>query len=198
MVDSPIRRRRAIRSYQDLAGAVHERGQHPAALMEALLDALNNNLCVARRALLRGDLRSAPLAKASVIIASLYRMLETRQAPAMVKRLAGVYRYLLARLNRVNRRNGEQILAELIGLVGTIRSAWAVSAGTRSAGAKDPPAPIHLAQGKLPGQLVALHELDRRHPRALGLLEFVDDQVGACTLGRKGIAHPVGARDFSV
>lgn len=198
MVDSPIRRRRAIRSYQDLAGAVHQRGQHPAALMEALLDALSNNLCVARRALVRGDLRSAPLAKASVIIASLYRMLETRQAPAMVKRLAGVYRYLLARLNRVNRRNGEQILSELIGLVGTIRSAWAASASAPSARAKDAPAPVHLAQGELPGQLVALHELDRRHPRALGLLEVVDEQVVAYTHGRKGIAHPVGARNFSV
>ena len=198
MVDSPIRRRRAIRSYQDLAGGVHAWGQRPAALMEALLDALNNNLCAARRALARGDLRSAPLAKASVIIASLYRMLETRQPPAVTKRLAGVYRYLLARLNRVNRRNGEDILAELIGLVGSLRSAWAVSASPPSAGAKNPPTAVHLAQGKLPGQVIALHELDRRYPRALGLLEVVDEQVVAYTHGRKGIAHPVGASDFSV
>lgn len=199
MVASPIRRRRAIRTYQDLGGGAYARRHHPAALMEALLDALNNNLCAARRALARGGQRAAPLAKASMIVASLHQALDTRHARA--RQLAGVYRYLMARINRVNRANGEEILAELIRLVGIIRSAWAVPAGAGgagSAGAKDAPAPVHLAQGELPGQLVALHELDRRHPRALGLLEVVDEQVVAYTHGRKGIAHPVGARDFSV
>jgi flagellin-specific chaperone FliS len=196
MVASPIRRRRAIRTYQDLAGGAHARRHHPAALMEALLDALNNNLCAAQRALSRGGQRAAPLAKASMIVASLHQVLDTRHARA--RQLAGVYRYLMARINRVNRANGEEILSELIGLVGTIRSAWAASASAPSARAKDAPAPVHLAQGELPGQLVALHELDRRHPRALGLLEVVDEQVVAYTHGRKGIAHPVGARNFSV
>jgi flagellar protein FliS len=198
MVVSPIRCRRAIRSYQDLGGGVHARGRHPAALMEALLDALNNNLCAARRAVARGGPRAGPLTRASLIVANLHRMLDARQAPVMANRLAGIYRYLMARINRVNRRNGEEILAELIGLVGTIRAAWAELASARSAGTKDAPAAVHLAQGKLPGQLIALDELDRRHPRALGLLEVVDQQVVAYTHGRKGIAHPVGARDFSV
>lgn len=198
MVVSPIRRRRAIQTYQDLGGGAYARRQHPAALMEALLDALNNNLCAARRAIAHGGPRSGPLVKASMILASLHRMLDARQAPATAQRLAGVYRYLLARINRVNRVNGDEILAELIGLVGTIRSAWAVSARTASTGAKDPPAPVHLTQGKLPAQVITFDELDRRHPRALRLLEVVDEQVVAYTHGRKGVAHPVGTRKLSV
>jgi flagellar protein FliS len=198
VVVSPIRRRRAIQTYQDLGGGVYARRHTPAALMDALLDALNNNLCAAQRALTRGGQRSGPLTKASLIVASLHRMLDTRQAPAMANRLAGIYRYLLARINRVNRRNGQEILGELIALVGTIRSAWAVSDSARSAGAKDAPAPVHLSQGKLPAQVIAFDELNRRHPRALGLLEVVNEQVVAYTHGRKGVAHPVGARDFSV
>jgi flagellin-specific chaperone FliS len=166
--------------------------------MDALLDALNNNLCAAQRALTRGGQRSGTLTKASLIVASLHRMLDTRQAPATANRLAGIYRYLLARINRVNRRNGQEILGELIALVGTIRSAWAVSDSARSAGAKDAPAPVHLSQGKLPAQVIAFDELNRRHPRTLGLLEVVNEQVVAYTHGRKGVAHPVGARDFSV
>ncbi len=198
MVVSPIRRRRAIQTYQDLGGGVYARRHTPAALMAALLDALNNNLCAAQRALARGGSRSGPLTKASLIIASLHRMLDARQAPATTKRLAGVYRYLLARINRINRRNGEEILGELIALVGTIRSAWADSDSAGSAGAKDAPAAVHLAQGKLPAQVIAFDELDRRHPRTLGFLEVVDEQVVAYTHGRKGVAHPVGARNFSV
>ncbi len=198
MVVSPLRRRRAIRTYQDLGGGVYARRHHPAALMEALLDALSNNLCAARRALARGEARAGPLAKASLIVASLHRMLDTRQASATAVRLADVYRYLLARINRVNRSNGEEVLGELIGLVGTIRSAWAVSAVARSAGSENAPAAVHLSQGKFPAQMVALHELDRRHPRALGLLEVVDEQVVAYAHGRKGITHAVGARDFSI
>lgn len=198
MVVSPIRRRRAIQTYQDLGGGVYARRHTPAALMDALLDALNNNLCAAQRALTRGGQRSGPLTKASLIVASLHRMLDTRQTPATANRLAGIYRYLLARINRVNRRNGQEILGELIALVGTIRSAWAVSDSARSAGAKDAPAPVHLSQGKLPAQVIAFDELNRRHPCALGLLEVVNEQVVAYTHGRKGVAHPVGARDFSV
>jgi flagellar protein FliS len=198
VVVSPIRRRRAIQTYQDLGGGVYARRHTPAALMDALLDALNNNLCAAQRALTRGGQRSGPLTKASLIVASLHRMLDTRQAPATANRLAGIYRYLLARINRVNRRNGQEILGELIALVGTIRSAWAVSDSARSAGAKDAPAPVHLSQGKLPAQVIAFDELNRRHPRTLGLLEVVNEQVVAYTHGRKGVAHPVGARDFSV
>ena len=198
MVVSPIRRRRAIQTYQDLGGGVYARRHTPAALMDALLDALNNNLCAAQRALTRGGQRSGPLTKASLIVASLHRMLDTRHAPATANRLAGIYRYLLARINRVNRRNGQEILGELIALVGTIRSAWAVSDSARSAGAKDAPASVHLSQGKLPAQVIAFDELNRRHPRALGLLEVVNEQVVAYTHGRKGVAHPVGARDFSV
>jgi flagellar protein FliS len=198
VVVSPIRRRRAIQTYQDLGGGVYARRHTPAALMDALLDALNNNLCAAQRALTRGGQRSGPLTKASLIVASLHRMLDTRQTPATANRLAGIYRYLLARINRVNRRNGQEILGELIALVGTIRSAWAVSDSARSAGAKDAPAPVHLSQGKLPAQVIAFDELNRRHPRALGLLEVVNEQVVAYTHGRKGVAHPVGARDFSV
>ncbi len=198
MVVSPIRRRRAIQIYQDLGGGVYARRHTPAGLMDALLDALNNNLCAARRAVARGGQRSGPLTKASLIVASLHRMLDARQAPATANRLAGIYRYLLARINRVNRRNGEEILGELITLVGTIRSACAASDSARSASAEDAPAAIHLAQGKLPAQMIAFHELNRRHPRALGLLEVVDEQVVAYTHGRKGVAHPVGARNFSV
>ena len=198
MVVSPLRRRRAIQTYQGLGGGAYARRHHPAALMEALLDALNNNLCAAKRAVGRGAPRGGYLTKASLIIASLHRMLDTRQAPALASRLSGIYRYLMMRINRVNRRNGEEVLGELIGLVGTIRSAWAASASAPSAGAKDAPASIHFAQGELPAQMVAPHELDRRHPRTLGLLEVVDEKVVAYTHGRKRVAHPVGARDFSV
>ena len=200
MSASAIRRRRAIRSYADLGAAAFGRLPHPAARVETLLDALNDQLCQARLSLAQGlgTQRAKALARASMIVAGLCRGLDGRQSPALARRLAGIYRYLLARINRINRKNGQEILAELTGLVGTLRSAWAESARARSVGAKNPPAAVHLAQGEFPAQVVALDKLDRRYARAFGLLEVVDEQVVAYAHGRKGIAHPVGASDFSV
>lgn len=200
MSASAIRRRRAIRSYADLGASAFGRLSHPAARVETLLDALNEQLCLARLALAQGmgAQRAKALARASMLVAGLHRGLDSRQAPGLARRLGGIYRYLLARINRINRKNGEAVLAELTGLVATLRGAWSESMRLRSVGAKDPPAAIHLAQGKFPVQVVALDELDRRHPRALGLLEVVDEQVVAYAHGRKGITHPVGASDFSV
>lgn len=197
---SPIRRRRAIRIYRELGGTVHALGNSPAALTEALLDALNHHLCAARRAITHGAGagRAGSLARASMIIAGLYRSLDMRQSPEAAKRLASLYRHLLARINRINRKNGDAVLAELIDLVDTIRSAWTVAGRSRSVGTENPPTTVHLAQGKLPAQVLALDELDRRHPRALGLLEVVDEQVVAYTHGRKRVTHPVGASHFSV
>ena len=126
---SPIRRRRAIRIYRELGGTAHALANNPSALTEALLDALNHHLCAARRAIIQGSgaARSSPLARASMIIAGLYRSLDMRQAPEAAKRLASLYRHLLARINRINRKNGDAVLAELIGLVDTLRSAWTVA-----------------------------------------------------------------------
>ncbi len=193
-------RRRAIRSYADLGGGTYARSGHAGAVVEALLDALNEHLCKAQLALAQGQggPRAKALAKASMIVAGLYRTLDRRRAPGLAHRLADLYRYMLARINRVNRKNGQQVLGELTALVGTLRAAWSVPAGPRSVRAEDPPAAVHLAQGELPAQVVALDELDRRDPRALGLLEVVDEEVVAYAHGRKGISHPVGARDFSV
>lgn len=195
---SPIRRRRAIRIYRDLAGSAHALGDHPAALTAALLDALNHHLCAARSTIAHrmGVGRSDSLAKACMIIAGLYRTLNLQQPALVAERLATVYRHLLARINRINRKNGEAVLQEAIALVDTLRSAWA--ANGPSVRAENPPAAVHLAQGKLPAQVLALDELNRRHPRALGLLEVVDEQVVAYTHGRKRVPHPVGASDFSV
>jgi flagellar protein FliS len=130
MTASSMKRRRAIQSYTDLGRKAFERPGQSAALIEALLDALNANLCAARLAIKQGlrAHRSRPLTKACTIIAGLYRSLDMRQAPTMARRLADIYRYLLARINRVNQKNGEYVLNELIGLVATMRSAWSVSA----------------------------------------------------------------------
>ena len=197
---SPIRRRRAIRIYRELGGTAHALANNPAAMTEALLDALNHHLCAARRAITYGSGagRSGPLARASMIIASLYRSLDMRQASEAAKRLASLYRHLLARINRINRKNGDAVLAELINLVDTLRSAWTVAGRSRSVGTENSPAAVHLAKSELPAQVLAFDELNRRHPRTLGLLEVVDEQVVAYTHGRKRIPHPVGASDFSV
>jgi flagellin-specific chaperone FliS len=197
---SPIRRRRALRVYRDLAGSAHALGDHPAALTAALLDALSRHLCAARSTIAHsmGVGRSDSLAKACMIVAGLYRTLNLLQAPETTKRLASIYRHLLARINRINRKNGDTVLRELIELVDTLRSAWTVAGRSRSVGTENSPAAVHLAKSELPAQVLALDELNRRHPRALGLLEVVDEQVVAYTHGRKGIPHPVGASDFSV
>ena len=200
MSASALTRRRAIRTYADLGILTSRRLGHPASLVECLLDTLNDHLCNARLALAQGQgsQRVKALGKASMILAGLCRALDTRHAPAIANRLGGIYRYLMTRINRINRKNGDAVLAEMIGLVATLRQAWAESGRSRSIGAKDPPAAVHLAQRKLPAQVVTLDELDRRHTRALGLLEVVDEQVVAYAHGRKGITHPVGASDFSV
>lgn len=198
MTGSPLARRRAIQSYADLGRKSYERSGHPAALVEALLDALNDNLCAARRAVLHGraDQRSKPLTRACMIIYGLHRTLDPRRSPTTAKRLADIYRYLLARINRVNQKNGAQVLSELIGLVNTLRSAWSAAPG--SVGPKNSPAAVHLAQGKLPAQVLALNELNRRHPGALGFLEAVDEQVVTDAHGGERVPHAVRACDFAV
>jgi flagellar protein FliS len=129
MAASPLARRRAIQSYADLGRKTYEGPGQPAALVEVLLDALSDNLCAARRAVLNGraEQRAKPLTRACMIIYGLYRSLDMRRSPTTAKRLADIYRYLLARINRINRKNGEQVLSELIGLVNTLRSAWSAS-----------------------------------------------------------------------
>ncbi len=195
MVASPTRRRHAIRIYRELQGGSHAPG-NPAIWTGTLLDALSSHLCTARSAINQGlsSGRAASLSRASLIIAGLYRTLDLQHASVTTRRLASIYRHLLARINRINRRNGDAVLEELIRLVGTIRSAWS----PRSVGAENPPPAVHLAQGKLPAQVLAFDELDRRHARALRLFEVVDEQVIAYAHGRKRVSHPVGASDFSV
>jgi flagellar protein FliS len=130
MTASPLARRRAIQSYADLGRKTYDRAGQPAALVEVLLDALSDNLCAARRAVLNGrvEQRAKPLTRASMILYGLHRSLDMRRSPATAKRLAEIYRYLLARINRINRKNGERVLSELIGLVNTLRAAWSASA----------------------------------------------------------------------
>lgn len=127
MTGSSLARRRAIQSYANLGRKTYD---GPASLVATLLDALSDNLCAARRAIQHGlrDQRAQPLSRASMIIYGLHRSLDMRRAPTLAKRLADIYRYLLARINRVNQKNGERVLSELIGLVNTLRAAWSASA----------------------------------------------------------------------
>lgn len=129
MSASLVVRRRALRSYAALGAGSMAGEVSPQLRMQWLLDALNDNLCMARRAVVEGlgHERTQPLTKACMIIAGLYQALDGRRSHGTANRLGDIYRYLLSRINRVNKRNGEKILNELIGLVSTMRSAWGVS-----------------------------------------------------------------------
>lgn len=102
------------------------RSAGPVELVCLLYQAATAAVRDARQRLSAGDItgRSKAISKASAIVLELACALDRERGGDISLRLAGLYSYILRRLNYANRCRSDEPLAEVLGLLTTLSEGW--------------------------------------------------------------------------
>lgn len=127
---NPYSQQAKLAAYRSVSaqGAVID--AEPHALVLTLFDAVLGRLTAARSCIERGDvMRKAGLLHSSVVLlAELRGSLDLPKGGALAQNLSELYEYMSRRLVQANANNDAAAVAEVLGLLGEIRSAWAAIA----------------------------------------------------------------------
>jgi len=117
--------------------AVNVHGQvadaSPTRLVQIMFEHILSNLAIARGCMLRirGNLplqdvvaKGKALGKAVRLINQLNATLDMEKGGEIAANLGSLYTYILNRMTQANVTNDEQIIAEVSGLIGTIKAGW--------------------------------------------------------------------------
>lgn len=139
---APVRQR-AASAYRKNSVAASVDAADPHRLISLLFDALLQSLAMARLALGRGDMqvKGEQIGRAVRFLEEgLKAGLNPAQGGELAGNLRGVYDYSIARLTLANLRNDDALIAEVIGLIEPVATAWK-QIGTPAAQAQ-PAAPM--------------------------------------------------------
>lgn len=129
---SPYSKLAAYRSVS-AHGAVDDACPHTLVL--TLFDAVLGRLTAARSCIEKGEVtRKAGLLHSSVVLLSELRgSLDLQKGGQLAQNLSDLYEYMSRRLVHANANNDAAAIAEVLGLLGEIRAAWAaIGAEVRS------------------------------------------------------------------
>jgi len=124
---SPYTPQSKIAAYRSVSahGAVAD--THPHALVLTLFDAALERLNGARASIERGETRrmAGLLHSAVILITELRGSLNLHKGGPLAQNLSDLYGYMIRRLIQANLKTDAAAVAEVLGLLGEIRGAWA-------------------------------------------------------------------------
>lgn len=117
---------RAIESYGAIQVTTRVTDANSAQLILMLFDGLIDNILDAKRYMGLRDIpkKAEHIARASRIILGLQSTLNFERGGELALNLDDLYSYFLRRLTAANAQNDTEIMDEVYGLVGQIRTAW--------------------------------------------------------------------------
>ena len=123
----PALRRRGISEYQSVAMTTTET-RDPHELVKLLFIGLTDRIAMARAALEKGDraARAIAVTKAQKILFGLRDSLDFEAGGELALNLDSLYDYCLRRLVNAHAREDDEIFAEVMDLMVSIREAWKV------------------------------------------------------------------------
>jgi flagellar secretion chaperone FliS len=115
-----------LAAYQSVSVHGGVSGADPHGLVLMLMDGALERLCLARSCLERGEIaRKAQLLHSCVtVITELRGSLNLAQGGELAQNLSSLYEYMMRQLLRANVENNQELIREVIGLLGEIRGAW--------------------------------------------------------------------------
>lgn len=121
----PALRRRGISAYQSVAMTTAET-RDPHELVKLLFVGLTDRIAMARAALEKGDreARAVAVTKAQKILFGLRDSLDFEAGGELALNLDSLYDYCLRRLVNAHAREDDEIFAEVMELMVSIREAW--------------------------------------------------------------------------
>jgi len=121
----PGLRRRGISEYKSVALASAET-RDPHELVKLLFAGLTDRIAASRAALEKGDrlARAVAVTKAQKILYGLRDSLDFEAGGELAINLDSLYEYCLRRLTTAHAREDDEIFAEVMGLMVSIREAW--------------------------------------------------------------------------
>ena len=121
----PALRRRGISAYQSVAMVTAET-RDPHELVKLLFVGLTDRIAMARAALEKGDrvARAIAVTKAQKILFGLRDSLDFEAGGELALNLDSLYDYCLRRLVNAHAREDDEIFAEVMDLMVSIREAW--------------------------------------------------------------------------
>lgn len=121
-------------SYRQVAVETSIADADPHRLIAMLFDAALESIARARRALASGDIagRGEAITRALRIIEEGLKASLDDRGGEITRNLRSLYGYMLRRLLQANRAADDAMLAEVAGLVTTLRDAWAAIAPDRA------------------------------------------------------------------
>ena len=128
----PALRRSGISAYQSVAMDTAET-RDPHELVKLLFVGLTDRIAMARAALEKGDraARAIAVTKAQKILFGLRDSLDFEAGGELALNLDSLYEYCLRRLVNAHAREDEEIFAEVMDLMVSIREAWKVIPTTK-------------------------------------------------------------------
>jgi len=121
----PALRRRGISAYQSVAMTTAET-RDPHELVKLLFAGLTDRIAMARAALEKGDrvARAIAVTKAQKILFGLRDSLDFEAGGELALNLDSLYEYCIRRLVNAHAREDDEIFAEVMDLMVSIREAW--------------------------------------------------------------------------
>ena len=121
----PGLRRRGVSEYKSVALASAET-RDPHELVKLLFAGLTDRIAASRAALEKGDrlARAVAVTKAQKILYGLRDSLDFEAGGELAINLDSLYEYCLRRLTTAHAREDDEIFAEVMGLMVSIREAW--------------------------------------------------------------------------
>jgi len=121
----PVLRRHGISEYQSVAMTTTET-RDPHELVKLLFVGLTDRIAMARAALEKGDreARAIAVTKAQKILFGLRDSLDFKAGGDLAVNLDSLYDYCLRRLTTAHAREDDEIFAEVMALMVSIREAW--------------------------------------------------------------------------
>ena len=118
-------RRRGISAYQSVAMTTAET-RDPHELVKLLFAGLTDRIAMARAALEKGDrvARAIAVTKAQKILFGLRDSLDFEAGGELALNLDSLYEYCIRRLVNAHARDDDEIFAEVMDLMVSIREAW--------------------------------------------------------------------------
>lgn len=123
---SPYASAARMRYYNDTASAAIADEASPHRLISMLYDGVLERLATARSAIARHDVSTKlrSINGAMQIIEHLRVVLDHKAGGGLAERLDALYEYMLRRMTQANAVNDADALAEVSGLMMTVKSGW--------------------------------------------------------------------------
>lgn len=117
--------KRAISNYSDVANTSRDT-REPHELIKLLFTGLTDRIAAARAALAKNDreARAVAVTKAQKILFGLRDSLDFDAGGSLATNLDNLYSYCIRRLTQAHAREDDDIFAEVMDLMVTIREAW--------------------------------------------------------------------------